>query len=154
MTLFLVDRAEHAHRVLALQAKARMHQLIRQFARTREKQQTFGIQIEPPDRLPLALLQTRQLAEHRRTVLWIVVRHHFTDRLVVRDDARRRWRDAIADRLAVDLDLIAMLNTLADMRGLGVDRNPTLQDQRFHLKTRTKASLGQHLVQLGRIRFG
>ena len=47
-----------------------------------------------------------------------------------------------------------MLNTLTDMRRLGVDRNSTLQDQRFHLQSRAESGLGQNLVQLGRIRFG
>ena len=69
----VVERAEHAHRVLALDAETRMHQLVRQVARVREQQQALGVDVEATDRLPLALLQARQAAEHGRTLLRIVV---------------------------------------------------------------------------------
>ena len=81
-----LERAQHAHRVLALDAEARMHQLVGQLARVREQQQAFGVDVEPADRLPLALLQARQAAEHGRPVLRIVVRDDLAGRLVVRDD--------------------------------------------------------------------
>ena len=152
--LFLVaQRAQHAHRVLALQPEARMHQLVGELARAGEQQQAFGVQVEPADRLPLALLQLGQLAEHRGAVLRVVVRDDLADRLVVRDHARRRRRDAHADRLAVDLDLVAELDALADVGGLVVDRDPPFHDQLFHLQPRAQAGLRQHLVQLGRFRL-
>src|SRR5690349_7997458 len=110
LLLLGTERAEHAHGVFALQAEARMHQLVGEFARTGEQQQAFGIQVEAADRLPLALLQARQLAEHGRPILRVVVRDDLADRLVIGDDARRRRRDPVADRLAIDLDLVAVLD--------------------------------------------
>jgi hypothetical protein len=73
---------------------------------------------------------------------------------VVGDHARRRRRDAVADRLAVDLDLVAVLDALADVGGLVVDRNPALPGSALHLEPRAEAGLRQHLVQLGRIGLG
>ena len=123
LLLLAAERAQHAHGVLALQAEARVHQLVGQLARAGEQQQAFGIQVEPADRLPLALLQARELAEHGRAVLRIVVRDDLADRLVIGDDTRRRRRDAVANRLAVDLDLVAELDALADVGRLVVDRD-------------------------------
>ncbi|MDT4822278.1 hypothetical protein FQZ97_554750 [compost metagenome] len=154
LLFFAGERAQHAHRVLALQAEARVHELVGQIAGAAEQQQAFGVQVEPADRLPLALLQTRQLAEHRRAVLRIVVRDDLAHGLVVRDHARRRRCDAVADRLAVDLDLVAVLDALADVGWLVVDRDAALQDELLHLEARTKTGLRQHLVQLGRIGLG
>ena len=72
--------------------------------------------------------------------------HDFAHRLVVSDHTRWGWVDAIADRLAVDLDLITKLDALTDVSGLVIDRNPPLQNQLFHFKARTQTRLGQHLV--------
>ena len=41
------ERAQHPHSVFALDAKARMHQLIGQLARVGEEQQAFGVDVEP-----------------------------------------------------------------------------------------------------------
>ena len=46
-----------------------MHQLVGQLAGVGEQQQAFGVDVEPTHRLPLALRQARQAAEHRRAVL-------------------------------------------------------------------------------------
>src|SRR5207244_927258 len=67
------QRAQDPHRVLALQAEAGMHQAVGQFARTGEQQQALGVQVQPADRLPLALVQLGQLAKDGRAVLRIVV---------------------------------------------------------------------------------
>jgi hypothetical protein len=61
----LLQRAQHAHGVLALHAEARVHQLVGQVAGGGEQQQAFGVHVQAAHRLPLALLQARQLAEHR-----------------------------------------------------------------------------------------
>ena len=102
-----LQRAEHAHRVLTLDAEARVHQLVGQFTRVGEQQQAFGVDVEPTDRLPLAVGQPRQPAVDRRAVLRVVVGDDLADRLVVGDDARRRWRDAHLDQLAGDADAVA-----------------------------------------------
>ena len=145
-----VERAQHPHRIFALDAEARVHQLVGELARVGEQQQAFGVQVEPTDRLPLALLQARQAAEHRRAVLRVVVRDDFADRLVVRDDAWRRRHDAHPHRLAVDLDVIAERDPLAHMSRLAVDGDLAVGDQLFHVAPRADAGLRQHLVQLRR----
>ena len=53
--LFVAERAQHPDGVFALQPKTRVHQLVGQLSRTGQKQQAFGIQVKPTDRLPLAL---------------------------------------------------------------------------------------------------
>ena len=148
------QRAEKADRVLALDAEAGMHQLVREFTGVREQQQAFGVDVEPADRLPLALLQSRKTTEHGRPVLRIVMRDDLSDRLVVRDDARRRWHDAQLHRLAVDLHAVAERDALADMRRLAVDFHMAVGDQVLHVAARADTRLREHLVQLGRIGLG
>ena len=154
LAAFLVEQAEHAHRVLALDAEARMHQLVGQFARVGEQQQAFGIDVEPADRQPLAVRQPRQAAEHRRPLLRIVVRDDFAGRLVVGHHPRRRRRDAELDRLAVDGDAVAKRDALADVRAFAVDGDRALLDEVFHVAPRTDAGLRQHLLQLRRVGVG
>ena len=74
---------------------------------------------------------------------------HLAHRFVIRDDASRRRIDAKADRLAVDLDLVAELDALADVGRLVVYRDAALQDEMLHLEPGTEARLCKHLVQLG-----
>jgi uncharacterized membrane protein len=131
-----------------------VHELVGQFAGIREQQQALGVDVQAPDGLPFALCQARQAPEHRRTVLRIVVRHDLADGLVVRDDARRRRRDAHLHRAAVDLDVIAKGDALTDVRRLTVDGDLALEDQLLHVATRADAGLRQHLVQLGCVGLG
>ena len=152
--LFVAQGTQHPHGVFTLQAEARVHQLVGQFAGTCQEQQSFGVQVQPSDRLPFALKQLGQAPEDGRTVLRVIVRHHFAGGLVVGDDAGRRWINLYADGFAVDLDGVAKLDALTDMRRLGIDGNPPFQNQLLHLQTRTQAGLGQHLVQLGRFWLG
>ena len=131
-----------------------MHQPVGQLARAGEQQQAFGVQVQPPDRLPLAILQAWKAAKHRRAVLRVVMGDHFAHRLVVGNHARGRRVDAEADRFAVDLDLVTKLHTLANVGGLVVDRNTPFQNQLLHLEPRPQTRLRQHLVQLGRLDLG
>ena len=78
------------------------------------------------------------------------MRHHFTHRLVVRDDTSRRRIYAEMNGLAVDTNLVAILDTLPDVRGLVVDRNAPFENQLLHLQPRTHACLRQYFMQLGR----
>ena len=149
-----VKPTHDANRVLAFHAEARVHQLVCQFAGVGEQQQAFGVQVEPTDRLPLALLKARQAAEHRGAVLGIVVRDDFTGWFVVRDDSRRRRHDAHANRLAVDLDLVAEGDALSGVCWLSVDRHQAVGDPLFHVAARTHTGLRQHLVQFGRFGLG
>ena len=151
LLFFLAQGAQHAGRVFTLQAEAGVHQRVRQLARAGEQQQTFGIQVQTTDRLPLAMLQLGQLAEHRGAVLRIVMGDHLAHGIVIGDHARRRRIDAEADGLAVDLDHIAKLNALTDVSRLVVDRDAAFENQLLHLQARAHAGLGQYLVQLGRI---
>ena len=152
--LSVAEGSHHPDRVLALDAEARMHELVGQAARVGEQEQAFGVDVEPADRLPLALVQARQAPEHGRPMLGIVVGDDLASRLVVREDPCRRRDDAHPHRLAVDLDPVPEGNALTGMRWLAVDRDPALDDQVFHVAARADAGLRQHLVQLGRIGFG
>src|SRR5256885_12174807 len=87
------------------------------------------------------MLQARQLAEHRGTVLRIVMRDDLAHGLVIGDDTRRRRVDAKADGLAIDLDLVAELDALAHMGRLVVDRDAAFKKDRK--STRLNSS---HLV--------
>ncbi len=151
--LFIVQSAQHPHCVFTLQAKTRMHQLIGQLARTRQQQQTFGIQIQSANRLPFALKQLGQAPEHGWPVLRIIVRHDLSSRFMVGNHARRRWVNPDSNGLAVHLDGIAELDALTDMRGLGIDRNTPLQNELLHFKPRTQSSLRQHFVKFGGFRL-
>ena len=147
LLFFLITQStQHPNGVLTLQPEAGVHQLVGQLPRAGKQQETFGIQIQTPNRLPLALHEPGQFAKHGGSVLRIVMGHDFAHRLVVSDHTRWGWVDAIADRLAVDLDLITKLDALTDVSGLVIDRNPPLQNQLFHFKARTQTRLGQHLV--------
>ena len=75
---------------------------------------------------------------------------HFSHRLVVRNDARGRRVDAVADGLAIDLDLIAKLDSLPNVGWLVVDGDAPLHDELLHLKPRAHARLCQHFMKLGR----
>ena len=125
-----------------------MHELVGQLARAGEQEQAFCVEVEPADRLPLALLQPGQLAKHRWPVLRVIMSDHLAHRLVIGDHPGGRRCNAQAQRLAVDLDGISELDALADVRRLVVDRNPAFKNKLLHLQARTKAGLGQDLVQL------
>src|SRR5690606_6131882 len=129
LLFFIAQGAQHAHRVLPLQPKAGVHQLVGQLARTGKQQQPFRVQVQTPDRLPLTLREPRQLAKYRGAVLWVVVGYHLTNRLVVSDDPCRRRVNPVANGFAIDLDLIAELDALADMGRLIVHRNAPLQNE-------------------------
>ena len=130
----LAQGTQNAHGIFALQAKARVHQIIGQLTRTGKQQQALGVDVQSPDRLPLPLHQFRQLSKHGRTVLRVIMRDNLTHWLVVRNHPRR-WRvDAEFDRFAIDLDMITELNALTNMGRLIVDGDAPLHDQLFHLK--------------------
>ena len=149
LLLILAQSPQHTHSVLALQTKTRVHELVGQLARAGEQQQAFGVQVQTAHRLPFAVLQARQLAKHRGTVLRIIVADDLACGLVVSDHTGGRRVDADADRLAVDLDLVTVLHALAHMGGLVVHGDTAFGDEFFHLQARAHTGLGQHLVQFG-----
>ena len=124
-----------------------------QLARVGEKQQAFRVDVKAPNRLPLALRQTRQAPVHGGAVLRVIVGDDFADRLVVGDQARRWRRDVHLDDFAVDLDLVAQRNALAYVRRFAVHRDAPVQDHVFHVAPRAHPGLRQHLVQLRRLRI-
>ena len=63
--VFVGQRAQHAHRVLALDAETRVHQPVGELADVVNSSRPSVLDVQPPDRLPLAVRQTRQAAEHR-----------------------------------------------------------------------------------------
>jgi hypothetical protein len=145
--LFIVQRAQHAHSIFALQTKTRVHQPVGQLAGARQQQQTFSVQVKPPNGLPFALKQLRQTAKHGGPILWVIMRDHFASGLVIRNNARR-WRVyAHAHRFAIDFDAVSKLNPLANVGGFSVHWNTPLQNQLLHLKPWTQTGLRQNLVQ-------
>ena len=64
---------KNAHGIFPLQAESGVHQLVGQVAGAGEKQQSLGIQVQTPDRLPLALRQFGQATKNRWTDLRIVM---------------------------------------------------------------------------------
>src|SRR4029453_18152225 len=114
------ERAHHPDRVLALDLVARMHHLVRELARVREQQQPFGIEIESPDRDPLAVADVGKLLEHRRTTFGIVARDDLAGRLVIHENARARFGEADPDELAVDSHFVAGSDFLSDLGRLAV----------------------------------
>ena len=150
----LLQRAQHAHRVFALDAEAWVHHLMRQVTGVGEQQQALGVDVQTPDRLPLALRQARQTPVHGGAVLRVVMGDDFADRLVVSDQARGWRHDAHLHDFSVDLDLVAKRDALAHMRRLAVHRDAPIQDHVFHVAPRAHAGLRQHFVQLRRLGFG
>ena len=83
-TAFLLvgQGAQHPHRVFALKPETGMHEPVGQLTRAGEQQETFGVQIQSPDGLPLAVLQSGQPAEHGRAILGVVMRSLLQDGVV------------------------------------------------------------------------
>jgi hypothetical protein len=147
---FLVAQgAQHPHGILALQTKPRVHEAIGQLTRIGEQQQTFGVEVQPPYRLPLARVQAGKASKNGGAVLWIIVGHHLTGRLVVSQHAWRGRRNTHPDRLAIDLHGIAILNALPNMGWLAVDRDTAFQNHLLHLQPRAQTGLRQDFVKLG-----
>ena len=150
---FGIQGAQDAHGVFTLQTKTRVHQLVGQLPGAGQQQQTFGVQVQPPDRLPLALKQLRQTPENGWAVLWIVMRYHLARGLVVRNHAGGRRVYAHANGLAVDFDVVTKLDALTDVCRLRVHGNSSLENQLLHLQARAQARLRQHFVQLRTFRL-
>ena len=68
---------------------------------------------------------------------------------MVGNDPGRRWLDPVADWLAIDLDLVAKLDALANVRWFIVDADAALHDELLHLQTGAHARLRQHFVKFG-----
>ena len=149
--LFGTQGPKNAHGIFPLQTESGVHQLIGQVAGAGEKQQALGVQVQTPHRLPFTLEQLGQAAKNRGAVLRIVMRNDLARRLVISDHAGCRRINAEANRLAIDLDGVAKLDPLPDMRRLVVDGDTPLQDELLHLQAGTHARLRQYLVQLGRL---
>ena len=131
-----------------------MHEPVRQIARGGKQKQTFGVEVEATHGQPFPGLHGRQPVEHRWPAIRIVGADDFAGRLVVDQHARRPLADLALNEFAIDADLIGRQDTLSDVRRLAVDRNPSRDDQLFHVATRTEAGFGQHLVQLRCIVLG
>ena len=139
--LLVAKRAQYTNRILPLQPKSGVHELVSQFARTCQQEQTFRVEVQPAYRLPFTLKQFRQTPENGRPVLGVVVRHHLTCGLVIRNNPRRRRVDAYTNWLAIDFHTVAKLDALADMSGLRIDRYTSFQNQLLHLQARPETGL-------------
>ena len=99
------------------------------------------------------MLQARQPAENRGSVLRVVVGHHLASGLVIRQHPWRGRQHADTNGLAIDFDHITKLNALPDVSWLTIDGNAPLQNQLLHLQPRPQSRLCKHLVQLGIVRL-
>ena len=126
--------AQDPHGVFTLKSKPGMHQVVGQAARIGEQQQAFGVQVEPANGLPFALMQFGQSPEHRGAVLRIVVRDDFARGLVIRNDPGGRRVNTHPDRLAVDFDMVAKLDPLSDVGRFVIDGDAPFNDELLHLE--------------------
>ena len=78
------------------------------------------------------------------------MRDNLASWLVVSNHARWWWINAHPHGLSIDLDVVAKLDALTNVRRLCIYRNAPFQDQLLHFKARTQSSLGQHFMQLWR----
>ena len=142
---------QHPNSVLSLQSKSGVHQLVGQLTGAGEQQKAFCVEIEPPHCLPFSLPQLRQFSKNRWPVLRIVHGDHFTNGLMVGNDAQRRGRKPQFQGFTCQLDLVPDLDPLPHMGGHIVDGDLSLGDQGLHFDARTQARLGQQFMQFGAI---
>src|SRR5581483_8924655 len=140
--------ADDAYGVFALDFEARMHQAVRQFAGGREDQQAGGVVVEPPHRQPFAASHRRQLLEHARAALWVVMADDLALRLVIQDDARQLGVIAHRDLPATHANDIARLHAHADLRRIAVYSHLALANQSLHFAPRAQPRLREDLVDL------
>src|SRR4249919_2434566 len=132
----LAFRCAHAADVFAVDFERGMHQRIGEFTVGGEQQQAGSVDVEAADRDPARALEHRQRLEHGRTPFGVFARGHFAFGLVVHQHAGgfgQRGRDK---DLAVDLDLVAAGDALADRGGFAVDLHQSVGDALFQRAAR------------------
>ena len=60
------------------------------------------------------MLQAGKFPKNRGSIFGVIMGHNFASRLVIGNDSRWWWVDADSKRLAIDFDLITILNSLAN----------------------------------------
>ena len=137
-----VDLAEQARAVFAHPARGGQLEPARQVAVIGQQQQAFGVEVEPPDR-DHARQVLRQVREHRRAALRVLVRGHHARRLVIAPQPRLLGP-------ASGLPSMAMTSSLAHLaRGRGhrlaVERDAAFGDQLLGIAPRAHAGPRNHL---------
>src|SRR5690606_25784742 len=84
-----VQLAQYTHGVLALGTVTRMHQTVGDFARGRQDEQAFRVEIEATHGQPLADLQLGKTGEDVSTPFRIIMTDDFPGGLVIQDQTRR-----------------------------------------------------------------
>ncbi len=137
--------AEHPHVVHARDAVARMRETRGEIAVVGEQEQTFGVEVEPPDRI-YVFADAAQKIDHGRTPLRIGSRRHVPARLVEQQVAVM-FRDFHTP--AVDADVVArrvgFRAELADC--LAVDGDASLEHQLLARAARGDARLRENLLE-------
>ncbi len=128
-----------------------MHETVCQLAAAGEDQQSFGVEIEPPDVDPAPAADARQLIEHAGPAFRIVTGDDLPFLLVVDHHSRGARGEFQVDRLAVHPHAILRADALPDMGRLAIDAHPSGDDPVLQLAPRAEAGLGQHFVQLLRL---
>ena len=72
---------------------------------------------------------------------------NFARGLVIQNHTWRNVRKALLYDFAIDTNLILPADTLPNMGWLAVNRHAPLQNQFFHVATRSHACLGQHFME-------
>jgi len=115
-----------------------------------EQQQPFRVHVEPADRDDPRQIR-RQVLEHRRPPLRVVVRGHEPARLVVAPEPRRCL---LRDRLAVDGDAAPLVDDDGGrLQHLAVDRHPAFRDPALRLAPGAQARPRQPLRDALAFRF-
>ncbi len=132
LLLFRRERADDPHRILALDLVTRVHHLVRELAGIGEQQQALGVEVEAPDRDPLAVADVGQLLEHGGPPFGIVARDDLARGLVVHENARARLGKANLHELAVDAHFVTGSDLLTHVGGLAVHGDPAGEDKLLH----------------------
>src|SRR5439155_25167679 len=149
--LFGRNCPHEAHRVLALDLVAWVHETIGKLARRRKHEQALAVEIQPAYGDPFRAADSGKLVEDRGTAFRIGSAHDFARRLVVEQDAHARRDKTQAHQLAVDTDLVVRADFLPDLGRLAVDRDATGDDQLLEPSQRSITTLRKHLVQALRL---
>jgi len=142
-----------ADAILASPSGSRMFEDARQSSVIRQKQQSFGINIEPPDAHQARKMRRvlPEKAENCRAAFWIPIRGHKAAWLVEQEQPRSLvW----SEQIAVNSDFIAPFH--ADGRApewYVIELDASLGNPAFGLTTGTKARTRHNLSDAGAARL-
>ena len=99
-----------------------MHQRIGKLTIIGQQQQAQCIDIQPTNRYPSTMMQSRQTVEHRFTVFRVIAAGDFSERLVIQQDASRIL--IIGDHLVIHAthdQIIIQRGTITQLSSLPIE---------------------------------